>query len=132
MTSARGNGGRAALGATLAALLVAAAAIVAIELRYRAVGGFPDLWPGWTQVEFQWRVQRAEPGRTVFVLGDSRVGWGFSEGAFDEALAAAGRPDFRGVNAALPAADVTRLAHRVVELSPEPGVLVVDFSPGSF
>jgi len=124
--------GGSELGTTLLALLVVAATIAGIELRYRSVGGFPDLWPGWTQVELQWKVERAEPGRTVFFLGDSRVGWGLSEGAFDEALAEAGRPDLRAVNAALPAADLARIAHRVVELSPEPGVLLVNFSPGAF
>lgn len=105
-----------------------------IEIAFRQAGGFPYVVPGWTHTELQWRLTENEPANTVFVVGDSRVGWGFSEGVFDETLRAAGVEGVRGINAGVTAGNAERIVQFLLKnhLDEEPGLLVVNYSPPSF
>lgn len=105
--------------------------IGAVELLYRRLGGGPTSVPGMTAPEFEWKVRRAVPG-SVFVVGDSRVGWGFAEKQFKAALRSRGS-SLTALNAGIPAnAEEAIIRFIVGTQRVHPGTLIVNFSAAGF
>lgn len=118
------------------AALFASALIITVEIAFRATGGVPAIPQGKTSIEFQWKVRDAawqSERKTIYVIGDSRVEWGFAERVFNESLTNLGRSDLLGINAGSPAASAAKLSRAVLSAHHgQPGVLVLNFSPCSF
>ncbi|MBU0679630.1 MAG: hypothetical protein KJ626_16125 [Verrucomicrobia bacterium] len=116
------------------ALILSALIIGGVELAYRSTGGYPSIQPGWTATELAWMVDRPTSTNTIYVVGDSRIGWGFSPEDFDDELK---RIDpehrhWRSVNAGFAASGLTPLVRFVVDRKSEvPGILVVGYSPAA-
>jgi hypothetical protein len=85
-----------------------------------------------TKVEFQWKVQNSCKEAAVFVVGDSRVGWGFAEGTFNKELAILGNTRWRGYNMGLAGTAIEGIVKYLLasHKGQEAGTLVVNFSPG--
>ena len=119
--------------AIILAIGVSIAAISATELLFRATGGVPSIPLGKTPVEFQWKIKRAEPGQTIFVVGDSRIEWGFAEHVFNRELQSHGGKRMCAVNAGFPAASAASIVKYILQNHPgQPGVMAINFSPCSF
>lgn len=105
------------------------------EAAFRWAGGAPDALPSRTPIDFQWKLGHAKVKSGVFVVGDSRVSAGFSEGQFDDALRAVGRGTYSGINAGMSASPIADVLHyvRLLRKAREPaGILVVNYSPMGF
>lgn len=116
------------------AVITVALLLGVIELAFRISGGFPVVETGMSSTEFQWKVQRAEAAKNIFVIGDSRIGWGFAERIFSEEIAKAQSANIVGFNAGLPGTSATSLVRYIVakESKTKPGIMVINFSPGGF
>jgi len=116
--------------------LVSLAAIGAVERLFRATGGMPSVVPGMTRVEYQWKMKRThDRNRLVYVVGDSRVGWGFAERVFNDAWAERHHAhDAPGINAGVPASAIASNIDYLVDLRADttPETLVVNYSPVGF
>jgi hypothetical protein len=125
---------RSEIRTTLAAFATAGVLIVSAETAYRLAGGLTSAIPGHTKVEFQHIARSAKPEKSVLVVGDSRVGWGFSPGAFDTALHAAGPADLKAVNAGLPGTGVAPTLRylRKVFGKHRPACVVINYSTAGF
>jgi hypothetical protein len=119
---------------TLAAFATAAVLIAGTEVAYRMAGGLTSAIPGHTKVEFQQIARHVKPEQSVLVVGDSRVGWGFSPASFDTALRSAGRTDLKAVNAGLPGTGVVPTLRylRKVFGKRRPALVVVNYSTAGF
>lgn len=115
----------------IAAFVTFLIVLAAVEVSFRTSGGWPSLTCGSTRTEFQWRVRRQGSRQPIFVVGDSRVDWGFAATAFSRRLESSARV---GVNAGIIGSSVEKLLDFVVRYhgGSEPGVLVVNFSPAGF
>ncbi len=107
--------------------------ILALELEYRHSGGLPSVIPGKTGLEFQWRVQQARAAKIVYVIGDSRVDWGFGDRLFTQTIKKLYGRDIHAVNAGLSAGSVRKITRFILDNHPgkAPGILVINFSPAS-
>jgi hypothetical protein len=115
-------------------MLLAGGIIVAVEAGFREAGGLSKVEPGMTAIEFVDKLRDVETGKKVLVVGDSRVGWGFSETDCETGMQAAGLKGFTALNAgraACSSSDTLRWLldhfHPMV-----PGVLAINYSPGGF
>jgi hypothetical protein len=116
------------------ALMLAAGIIVAVEAGFRTAGGLSKVEPGMTAIEFVNKLKDVESGNKVLVVGDSRVGWGFSETDCETGMRAAGLEAYAALNAgraACSSSDTLRWLldkpHRA-----HAGVLAINYSPGGF
>lgn len=113
------------------ALLACCVIVAGVEFAYRATGGTPSVIAGMTGSEFAWRLGNLEADERILAIGDSRVGWGFAERPFNEALARAGH-GVRGVNLGVPASGVAAIMQAVLATQPAgDGVLLINYSAGS-
>jgi hypothetical protein len=85
--------------AALVAILLWGIFLCVTEGLYRASGVLTSAPPGQSSIEFLHTIYDSNFPKTVFVVGDSRVGWGFSPGAFQTELQAEGINDIKPVNA---------------------------------
>lgn len=116
----------------LVATLVGLLGLVAAEAVSRLPGVDPNFRPGWTRSEYQERLFALTPADVAFV-GDSRTGWGIAETTVTEVLAKPGAGGGRAVNLGLPATSVQVMLDDVAARPrrERPGVIVVDYSPGT-
>lgn len=119
--------------ALLSAALVSLAVIVTVEIAYRSTHGTPGTPFGQTTIEFQWKVRHVpEDAEVVYVIGDSRVEWGFAELLFNEEMQRRGL-ELRGVNAGSAGASVSEIIRTLTAMHPgKPGAMIVNFSPCGF
>jgi len=123
--------------AIIAGVLISAAVVGAVEVLFRKAGGLPSVAAGLTRVEFQWKVKRARDrdGVVLYVVGDSRVGWGFAERIFNREYASlAGSDRFVAVNVGLAAANVPDNLEYILRLNAgrPPQAIVLNYSPAAF
>jgi hypothetical protein len=115
--------------ALLAGVIFSVSIIVTIELCYRVAGGSPGVVPGWTKTEFQWKIKEAQNHpRTIYVLGDSRVGWGFAEKVFEKEVKRLGYRNVKAVNASLPGGNLPKMISHILKQRNKPCVMVVNFT----
>jgi len=109
--------------------------IVAVEYAFRHAHGVPlDIVPGMTRAEFQWKIANAAWSNSIFVIGDSRAGWGFSEVAFADEAARLGAGRIEPVNAGLAGTRVESIVHYLLNEGKmrSPQTVVINYSPASF
>jgi hypothetical protein len=117
----------------LLAAACAVAIIAVVELGFRATGGTPSISLGKTPVEFQWKLKHADAQRLIYVVGDSRVEWGFGDHLFNEELSRRGVGDTVALNAGYPASSAAAVVEYIVSTHKGlPGVLVINYSACSF
>ncbi|MEW5910593.1 MAG: GNAT family N-acetyltransferase [Thermodesulfobacteriota bacterium] len=121
---------RAILGAILFTLLI----FLGVEYGFRTTGGIPSIIPGKTPFEFQWKIQNARAEKIVYVVGDSRVDWGFGDRLFTKVIKGMQPDDIQGFNAGLSAGSTRRIVEFILEnhKGEESGVLLLNFSPAGF
>ncbi len=105
-----------------------------VEYAYRQAGGVPTVVPGKTALEFKYRVQEAKADMVVYVVGDSRVDWGFGDKLFSEQISRLQHRDIKSVNCGLPSGSTLSILNYIIHNPPngQPGVIVLNFSPASF
>jgi len=123
--------------AIVTATLVAALAVAGAEMVFRRSGGLPAVVPGMTRIEYQWKMRRAaeRDGVVLYVVGDSRVGWGFAERVFNrEYVRLAGSHHVAAANAGLAAAGIAANMRYILELNAHnpPQAIVLHYSPAAF
>src|SRR5450631_1727916 len=122
--------------AIILAVIVSASVVGEGERLYRTTGGMPSVVPGMTRIEYQWKMKRTL-GRSgvVYVIGDSRVGWGFAERVFNREYEHLGSArGVSAVNAGVPAASIVANMKYILSLQAnrQPQAMVVNFSPVGF
>jgi hypothetical protein len=127
--------GRKSMRKIILPFIIAGVLIAAIEISYRLTYGTPVITPGWTMMEFEWSIQNSKAKNIAFVVGDSRVGWGFFPSYFNEQAKKLSSniealPYIRSVNAGLPSASISGIVSEIVKTKdPSFGILVINFSP---
>jgi hypothetical protein len=116
------------------AVLLASGVILAVEAGYRRAGGLPKVEAGMTPVEFAYKFRHVDIGKKVIVIGDSRIGWGFSETDCEMGMHAAGVEGYEVLNGGRAGCSSGDTLLWLLEKSTQscPGVLVVNFSPAGF
>lgn len=118
----------------LCGVVISALLIGGLEYAYRRTGGVPSLVPGKTVFELQYRLQQTKADRVVYVIGDSRVDWGFGDRLFSRYIRKIMNADIQAVNAGLSAGSTRDIMNFIVKNhpNPKPGILIINFSPASF
>ena len=118
----------------LRSVVMCALIVGGIEWAFRACGGMPSVVPGMTDVEFRWKLRRQSAEPRVYVVGDSRVGWGFAEKRLNDALNSSGQTSLRAVNAGLPATSVSSIIQLLLksQVTRGPAMLILNYSPAGF
>jgi len=118
----------------LYAILINALFLVALECGYRYTGGVPAVKPGKTNLEFQWKVRNTHTESVIYVIGDSRVDWGFADRLFTKRFYKLSGHKIQAINAGLAGASVEKIITYILAYHPQgkPGVLVINFTPASF
>ncbi len=90
--------------------------------------------PGMTDVEFRWKLSRQSAEPRVYVVGDSRVGWGLAEKRLNTALNSSGQTPLRAINAGLPATSVSSIIQLLLkpQVTGGPAILILNYSPAGF
>ncbi len=128
--------------AAIVSLLLTTCLFLSTEILYRMSGGLTSAPPGMTGIEFLWQLYHLDFRKGVVVVGDSRVGWGFSPGAFDSELSSVGINNVVACNAGMPGTGVEYIIRDVLHIdacrssSSNQGrahrLMVLGFSPTSF
>jgi len=120
--------------AIVSALIFNILVIGGIEYGFRYTGGMPSIIPGKTPFELQWKIQRANAERVVYVVGDSRVDYGFGDRLFTRKFNELNGDDTVAVNSGLSAGSVRKITEFIIEnhRAEKAGVLIINFSPASF
>ncbi len=120
--------------AIISAFIFSILVIGGIEFGFRYTGGMPSIIPGKTLFEFQWKIQRANADRVIYVVGDSRVDHGFGDRLFSRRFNELRLENTVAVNSGLAAGSVRKLTEFIIEnhRAEKAGVLVLNFSPTSF
>src|SRR4030042_825652 len=100
---------------TASALIVSILIIGSIEYAFRYSGGMPSIIPGKTPFEFQWKIQRANAEQVVYVVGDSRVDYGFGDRLFTRRFKELYGDNSEAVNAGLSAGSVRKITEFIIE-----------------
>ncbi len=117
----------------LCAVLFSVFVIGVVEYGYRYTGGLPSVTPGKTRLELQWKIQQARSAKVVYVVGDSRVDWGFADRLFTKYVKQLSGENVYAANAGLPSASTREIIKYILDHHPgDPGILVINFTPGSF
>jgi len=118
----------------LFSFLMATLIIGGVEYAYRYTGGIPSIVPGKTTFEFKYRVQETKADVVVYVIGDSRVDWGFGDKLFTEHIKQFQDKDIKAVNAGLSAGSIPVIMDFILKNHPnvQPGIMIFNFSPSSF
>ncbi len=118
----------------LLSVVMCALIVGSIEWAFRTCGGMPSVVPGMTDVEFRWKLGRQSAEPRVYVVGDSRVGWGLAEKPFNDALNSNGQPPLRAMNAGLPATSVSSIIQLLLkpQVTRVPAILILNYSPAGF
>ncbi len=118
----------------LQSVVMCALVVGGVEWAFRACGGMPSVVPGMTDVEFRWNLSRQSAGPRVYVVGDSRVGWGVAEKRLNAALNAGGQTPLRAMNAGLPATSVSSIIQLLLkpQVTKGPAILILNYSPAGF
>jgi len=109
--------------------------IGAVEYGYRYTGGVPSITPGKTRLEFQWEIRQIHGDRIIyFFVGDSRIDWGFADRLFTKLFNKLQDVEIQAVNAGFAGGTVKSIIEYILDNSTNinPGVLVINFTPGSF
>lgn len=116
--------------ATIIGVVLAFSIVLFIEYLYRTSGGMPNIIPGMTSTEYNWKMHHQSFEHSAVVVGDSRVGWGFSERKFSSTLGY----EWRGVNAGLPGTSAEAIIRYILKVSKpnHPGILIINYSPSTF
>jgi hypothetical protein len=116
------------------AIVVAGGIILVAEVGFRRAGGLPKVEAGMTPVEFAYKFRHVDRGRKVIIIGDSRVGWGFSETDCEIGMHAAGVEGYEVLNGGRAGCSSSDSLSWLLEKSAPscPGVLVINFSPAGF
>jgi hypothetical protein len=133
--AARGQSGAPRLTRLVAVAVAVVAVVAGVEALYRWAGGLPSIPPGLTKSELDWKLTHLPAERLAVVVGDSRVGWGFSETDFLEGQRAAGAPPLAAAaNLGAPGHATEDLVRYVTRFAkPCPGcALIVSFTPAGF
>jgi hypothetical protein len=120
--------------AILGAIVFTGLILLGVEYGFRKSGGMPSIIPGKTPFEFQWKIQNTQAQRIIYVVGDSRVDWGFGDRLFSKVISGLQPADIKGFNAGLSAGSTRRIIEFILENhnSKEPGILVLNYSPAGF
>ncbi len=115
-------------------LILVTLIIGGVEFGFRRTGGMPAVVPGKTAFEFQWKIQNADAEKVVYVVGDSRVDWGFGDKLVTSLIQDEKGLDVKVVNAGLSAGSARKIAEFLLENHPRkiPGILVINFSSAGF
>jgi hypothetical protein len=91
----------------------------------------PMVVPGMTRPEYEWKLAHMGSTPIVAVVGDSRIGWGFSEQAFDQHARNSPPPLARAFNLGAPAHSIEALVRHLLVARPDCRgcVMVINFSP---
>jgi hypothetical protein len=116
------------------AILINAFFLAALECGYRYTGGVPSVMPGKTNLEFQWKVKRARTERVIYVIGDSRVDWGFADRLFTREFSKLSGRKIQAINAGMASGSVEKIITYILayHTQEKPGVMVINFTPASF
>jgi hypothetical protein len=107
-------------------------------------GGLTSAPPGMSGIEFLWKLYHLDFRTAVVAVGDSRVGWGFSQGAFNSELSGLGIHNVAACNAGMPGTGVEYIIKDILHIDScrqrikQPGteraqrLMIIGFSPTSF
>ena len=101
--------------AAVASLIVIICLFLVTEVLYRMSGGLPSAPPGMTTTEFLWKMKNIDFRKAVLIVGDSRVGWGFSQDAFNDELQRLGISNISGFNGGMAGTGVEYTIKSIVE-----------------
>ena len=120
--------------AILYAVLINVFFLVALECGYRYTGGVPTVKPGRTNLEFQWKVRNTHTESVIYVIGDSRVDWGFADRLFTKRFYKLSGRKIQAINAGLAGASVAKIITYILTYHQQekPGIMVINFTPASF
>lgn len=119
---------RTILGIALCALLL----FTAVEYSFRSIGGLPTVTPGLTPIEAKWKVQQMGGRPTLFIIGDSRVGWGVSAATFSEEAQRQGLKVLPVVTLGIPGNSIPSVLDHLLAWHNGPATVLVAYSPASF
>ena len=113
-------------------VLISLIIIAIFEVIFRFFGGTPNIIPGWTKIEFAEKIEKVKKSRTVYVIGDSRVGWGINSKSLQNRLIELGNEDIKCVNGGMPSASTGKIITNILDRKITKGVLVINYSIASF
>ncbi len=125
---------RSAVTVSVLSLIATGLIIAGIEILFVHAGGQNSVVPSWTRIEYLQRFTSVEGEPIVYIVGDSRVGWGISEADANRRLRELGDLSSEVVNAGLAGQDVEPIIRLIMTIrsKQQPGVLVLNYSPAGF